>query len=203
MKMADVKSTLSNIRLSKDLWYSRDMVVTLLLCLTAILVVRAMLPVRVDPNLTVVVSKNRTVIQNLNQPRNIETSKEVSVDVLNLANENQFSHPQLGNVGYGANFFADVETQFVIRREGNYRFVVASDDGFSLDINGERLCQFMGQRALSAQTCTVHLEEGEHHFQLAYFQAGGPAGLTVRYGIQGERRLYWFGENSRLMRIKR
>lgn len=203
MNMANIKSRLNNLRLSKDVWCSRDMVLTVFLCLTALLVVRAMLPVRVDANLTVVVSKNRTAIQNLNQPRSIETSKEVSVDVLNLANQNQFIHPKLGNVGYGDNFFADVEARFVIRKEGNYRFVVASDDGFSLDINDERLCQFTGPRALSAQTCNVHLEEGEHHFRLAYYQAGGPAGLTVRYGIQGERRLYWFGESSRLMRIKR
>lgn len=203
MNIAEIKSRLSAVRIPKDLWCSRDFVVTVLLCITAVMVVRAMLPVRVDPNITVVVSQNRTTIQNLNQPRDIENTKKVRLDVLNLANQNQFIHPQLGNVGYGVNFFADVETKFVIRRAGNYRFVVASDDGFALDINGERLCQFTGQRALATQTCTVQLEEGEHHFQLAYFQAGGPAGLTVRYGIQGERRLYWFGENSRLMRIKR
>jgi hypothetical protein len=191
------------ITFNKEKLLTRDTLLTALLVIVVVLSVNAMLPVRVDPNLTEVISKNRAAIRDLHKTRKIETTKTVKMYVLNLHDKNRFLHPKLGDIGFGTNFFADVETQFVVRRAGNYRFVVASDDGFSLRINDRELCSFTGARPIATQTCNVHLAEGEHNFKLSYFQGGGFAGLTVRYGLQNDRRLYWFGEDSSLLRIKR
>lgn len=180
---------------------NKNTLITVLLMLFTVLAVRAMLPVTVDPNLKMVVSKNREPIQNLNQTRNIETSKVVMLDKLNLAHHNRFYHPELGDIGYGDHFFADVEATFEIHKAGSYHFVVASDDGFSLRINGRELCRFLSDRPLTTQRCPVRLAEGEHSFELSYFQAGAHAGLRVQYGLGSNGKLYWFGPDSPLMTI--
>jgi hypothetical protein len=182
-------------------YLTKDTVMTALLCVLAVLILRVMMPVRVDANLEMRVSKNNVPIRHLHQSRDIGMSKVVSLDKLDLARENRFYHPKLGDVGYGQNFFADVQARFRITEPGTYVFVVASDDGFELRINGNEICSYVLDRALTTQRCPIRLEPGAHEFQLSYFQAGGPAGLTVQYGRAGESTLYWFGKDSPFLKL--
>jgi hypothetical protein len=176
--------------LNKNTWLS------IVLAVATLLIVVRVIPASVDPVLKLVISKNRTSIAHLHQPRVIETTKEVMVDVLNIAEHNRFKHPQLGEIGYGNDFFVDIEAPFTVKQTGRYRFIVASDDGFSLAINNRTICEFTGSRPLNKETCYIDLGEGTHKFKLAYYQGYGNAGLTVQYAKTGSNKTYWVGEDS-------
>lgn len=182
-------------------WFNSDTLVTLLLVLAAILIVIRILPPNVDRNLTLNIHKNKVAIEHLNQPRNIEFSKTVVLDKLDLSRGNRFAHAELGDVGFSDNFFAEVESEFQIKQGGEYRFLVASDDGFALAIDGEELCRYTGSRPIRTQVCRVRLEEGAHSFKLRYYQGVGHAGLKVQYRRKGDAELHWFGENSEYLKV--
>lgn len=173
-----------------------DWVLSAMLAVVALFAVAHMLPVSVDPVLRLEIARNRSPIAELHQARDIIQRKVVHVDKLDLARDGRFAHSRLGDIGYGQNFFVDIVSTFQVRKAGSYRFVVASDDGFSLHVDGRQICAFTRDRALTTQTCTVLLDPGKRAFRLAYFQAGGPAGLKVQYGRHGDGTLYWFGQES-------
>lgn len=169
---------------------------SLLLILIASLIVIRLIPPGVDPVLTLIISKNRTNITSISQARDIQVTKEVKVDVLNLAEKSRFMHPVLGELGYGNEFFVDVNATMQVQQAGRYQFFVSSDDGFILTINGKEICRFNGSRPLAAQTCQVNLTEGENQFQLNYYQGYGNAGLKVEYRKADTSKRYWVGQNS-------
>lgn len=181
---------------------NKNTVLSVILLLTCALIINRIIPISVDPILTLVISKNRTTINDINQTRDIETTKEVMVDILNLAEQSRFKHPKLGEIGYAGDFFVDITKKFTVKQAGSYRFIVASDDGFTLKIDDKKLCKFSGIRALATQTCPTALKEGEHTFQLSYFQGYGNAGLKVQYTKDTGNKTYWVGESSPLISFK-
>ncbi len=172
-----------------------------LLLLIALLVIIRITPETVDPVVKVTISKNRISIKNIHQPRDIEFTREVMLDRLELLHKGRFGHPKLGNIAtYSDDFFADVVHQIQVRKAGQYRFLIGSDDGFSLSINGKKLCEHLGDRPYSVQTCNIQLETGIHEFKLSYFQGFGNSGLTVQYAL-GNEKPRWFGDNSANIRF--
>lgn len=188
-------------RFSGERWLTMDTVLTSLLLIVAVLIVVRILPPSVDNNLVMNIHKNKVAIEHLNQPRNIEFSKTVFLDKLDLSRGNRFAHPELGDVGFSDNFFAEVESELQITQGGDYRFLIASDDGFALEIDGEELCRYTGSRPIRTQVCRVHLEEGKHSFKLRYYQGVGHAGLKVQYRRKGDADLHWFGEDSEYLKV--
>lgn len=183
---------------------SRNWLLSGILLAVATLVAYRMLPPRVAPVLMLEITRNVVPIQHLDQPRSPLARKIVHVDVLDLARDGRFAHPRLGDIGYGEHFFVDLDLSFEVVAGGDYRFVVASDDGFELRIDDDQpLCGFATVRELVTQTCPVRLARGEHRLRLRYFQADGEAGLSVRYNRQGERRMHWLGQDSRHIRFRR
>lgn len=156
----------------------------------------AMWPVRVAPVLRLKLERNAVTIGHLDQPRRVVESREQFVDRLDLSRGGRLHHAVLGDIGYADHFFLSVRKRFTVRESGDYRFLVGSDDGFSLRIDNRPLCADPRPRALSLQTCGIRLDRGVHEFALDYFQGAGPSGLTVQYGRQGQNRVFWFGENS-------
>lgn len=179
----------------KTLFNKNSLLSFILLLISALIVIR-IIPVSVDPVLKLVISKNKVSINHINQARNIESTKEVMVDILNLSDQNRFKHPRLGELGYGDDFFVDIDAAFTVKEAGRYQFIVGSDDGFSLAIDGKALCNYPGSRPLGSQTCNIRLKEGQHNFKLSYYQGYGHAGLKVQYKKAGTSTLYWVGENS-------
>lgn len=186
----------------RQLTFDKNWTLSLLLALVCVLIVVRIMPERVDPVIKLVISKNRVNIQNIHQARDIESTKEVMVDILNLAEHNRFKHPKLGEIGFDSNFFVDIDLPFTVTQGGRHQFIVASDDGFSLSIDGKQLCQFPGSRPLGNQTCNVNLSPGEHRFQLAYYQGYGHAGLRVQHRKVSSGKTYWVGENSASLRFR-
>lgn len=199
MSSKDKKRVVDRFNLER--WLTQDTALSCVLVIVLLFIIVRILPTSVDNNLSMSVHKNKVAIEHLNQPRNLEFSKTVFLDKLDLSRDNRFAHPELGDIGFSENFFADVETEFEILQRGDYRFLVASDDGFALEINGEELCRFTRNRPIRSQVCRVRLEEGKHKFKLRYYQGVGHAGLKVQYRRQGDADLHWFGEDSEYLEI--
>lgn len=156
-------------------------------------------PAIVDEVFELQIHKNKVPIKSVDQKRDISQSKTVWVDKLMLKDGARLIHPKLGAIGFSDSFFIDVESDFTVKKSGVYYFIPGSDDGFSLDVDGKRLCAFVKDRPYSTQRCRIELDEGEHSFKLSYFQGGGLSGLTLAYQFKGDRKRRWFGENSRYL----
>lgn len=180
-------------------WINKNTILSSLLLLVALAIVIRITPPFVPKVIELEISQNRQPIGHIEQDRDIEHSRSVWVDRLDLFARNQLRHARLGQVGYTYNFFVDIEHEFEVKQAGRYRFIVGSDDGFILQVNGNELCRFNRDRAYVKQTCYAQLTEGTHEFMMNYFQAGGGAGLTVEYMLVGESRTFFFGEDSEFM----
>jgi hypothetical protein len=177
-------------------YINKNTVFSALLALILVLIAVRITPVHVDQVVKVVITKNATSIGNIHQERNISTTKEVMVDRLNLLDKSRFSHPKLGNIANVTDdFFVDVDHSIKITKADNYRFMIGSDDGFSLSIDNKLLCEHQTDRPYSVQACMIFLTEGTHQFHLSYFQGFGNSGLTVEYA-RGDEKQHWFGDDS-------
>lgn len=176
---------------------TKNSVLSVLLGLLIIAVLFRITPAYVDPVIKLVISKNRATITNIHQPRDIELTKEAMVDKLDLADKNKFRHPKLGELGYTNDFFVDVNHEITVKKEGEYRFYVSSDDGFSLNIDGKMLCEHVRDRPLTTQSCLTRLSVGKHQVNLVYFQGFGNAGLRVEYASTKDDDMHTFGEDSK------
>ncbi len=182
----------------------KDSVLTVLLLIVGGLLAHAMWPVRVAPVLRLKLERNASPIGHLDQTRTIVESRDVFVDRLDLSHGGRLRHAELGDIGddgYRENLFLGVRKRFDVLVAGDYRFLIGSDDGFSLRVDNRPLCADPRPRALSVQTCGIRLEPGAHEFALDYFQGSGPSGLTVQYGRQNQSANFWFGDDSPYFRF--
>lgn len=173
-----------------------------LLAFFFVVIIYRVTPPSVDEVLELVFSKNRGHIANIDQPRSISETRNFMIDRLKLRERNLLSHPKLGAmVPWHDDFYVDMTTVFEVKNTDTYYFMVGSDDGFKLQVDGRELCKFPGDRAYVEQRCSARLSEGKHTLVLNYFQGYGHSGLTLQYrkGNDGKQR-YW-GEESRDIKI--
>ncbi|AQT60651.1 serine protease [Cellvibrio sp. PSBB023] len=187
--------------INKATLLNKNSIFTALIIVVAILILVRIAPVTVDPVVKLVISKNRVSIGNIYQPRDIEFTREVMVDRLNLLEKSRFSHPKLGNIAtYSDDFFVDVNHTITIKQADTYRFLMGSDDGFSLRIDGKLICEHLSDRPYSVQVCMTHLSEGQHQVSMSYFQGFGNSGFTVQYA-RGDEKPNWFGDDSKSVKF--
>ncbi|UTF61494.1 PA14 domain-containing protein [Gilvimarinus sp. DA14] len=174
---------------------SKNTIFSLLLFICALLIIVRVIPPSVDENLALVLSKSRSNITNINHSRNISDTRTVMIDKVELNQDNRFKHPVLGVLGWTEDFYADIESRFRVTEKGRYRFMVGSDDGFSLKIDNKRLCQYPKDRPFSKQSCYRLLDVGEHTLTLSYFQGFGNSGLTLEAGLANGAKPKFWGED--------
>lgn len=180
-------------------YLNKNWAFSLLWVVVVALILHRIIPPSVDKVVKLVITKNSVSIGNINQPRNVQLTKIVWVDKLNLRVKERFSHPKLGNIaGYTDDFFVDVDHEIKALKSGQYRFMVGSDDGFNLSVDGKKLCEYPADRPYSVQACFVQLSPGKHQVHISYFQGYGNSGLTVQYAFANDPE-HWFGEDSASM----
>jgi len=70
----------------------------------------------------------------------------------------------------------------MIKRGGNYKFYVSSDDGSNLYIDDKRTVRNDGLHAYRSRFGTVKgVDVGQHKLRLEYFESGGSAGCLLRW----------------------
>ena len=176
---------------------NKNSVFSALLALVITLILVRITPVHVDQVIKVVISKNSSSIGNIYQPRNVSNTKEVMVDKLDLLYKGRFGHAKLGNIADASDdFFVDVDHTISVSKADNYRFLMGSDDGFSLVVDNNLLCEHLGDRPYTVQPCMMFLKEGKHQIHISYYQGYGNSGFTVEYA-RADDKPRWFGEDSK------
>ncbi len=181
----------------KAIPFNKNIVFSVLLAVIVFAIVNRIIPPHVSPVFDVLISKNRSAITDIHQARDIEISKTVKVDVIDLADKSRFRHSKLGDLGYANDFFVDIDAPFTVKKAGGYIFYVGSDDGFALSIDDKQICEWTHDRPLTVDQCRISLSEGNHKFKLSYFQGFGNAGLTMSYSLGGDGKQYLAGDDSR------
>lgn len=145
---------------------------------------------------TVTISQNDGGLSTLTSKKKIISTQQIDVDKLVFPEGSMLEHSQYGKLGFVQDFFIDAQTVMVVRQTATYRFEIRSDDGFSLNIDGRRVCAFPGNRPMNTTTCNHRLSAGKHLLKLAYFQGGGPMGLEAHYRVSDETEGHFIGEKS-------
>ena len=183
----------------KSIPFNKNTVFSVLLAIIVVAIINRITPPYVDDVFNVVISKNRTTITDIHQVRDIEMTKIVKVDRIDLADKSRFRHAKLGDIGYSGDFFVDIDAPFRVKKAGEYIFYVGSDDGFVFSVDSKKICEWTQDRPLTTDTCNVNLSAGEHSFKLVYFQGYGNAGLTMSYAFATDSTQYAAGDNSRYL----
>ncbi|RYY01274.1 MAG: serine protease [Gammaproteobacteria bacterium] len=181
----------------KAIPFNKNIVFSILLALIVFAIVNRIVPPHVSQVFDVVISKNRVGITDIHQARDIEMTKTVKIDRINLADKSRFRHPKLGDIGYSGDFFVDIDAPFTVKKPGDYIFFLGSDDGFAFSVDGKQLCEWTHDRPLTVDPCRVNLTEGKHTFKLVYFQGYGNAGLTMAYAFATDGKQYLAGDDSK------
>lgn len=155
-----------------------------------------------EGNIKVVITQQKDGISNIDTPRSISSKKTFHVTTINFPQTRVLKHKDLGETGYSSNFFIDASVVMEVKSEGDYEFMVSSDDGFRLKIDNKAMCEHPGDRPMAATSCRVHLSKRNHLFALSYWQGGGPLGLIVKYKKIGTSRQYYVGDDSKEIRFK-
>lgn len=141
------------------------------------------------------IQKQKGNIKTIDTVKKIAYSKSFKIDKLIFPHTNALYHKQHGKLGFTHNFFIVARTQIDVLEKGWYRFIVHSDDGFRMKIDDKFLCEHTKDRAYSKSVCDAILTKGTHKLKFEYFQAGGPLGFHVEYGLNGKN-LYTLGNDS-------
>lgn len=181
----------------------KNTVLSVILAAAAVAIVLRITPEFVQPNMKADIYKNKTDIRSIHQSRDTTHSKTVKLDKVDLERGRRLAHPVLGEFAFVDHFFMDIKARITVRVGGAYHFVIGSDDGFALYVDGELICEHTGDRPMSYDTCNVRLDEGEHTIKLSYFQGFGQSGLRATYAHKPDRAdSYFVGEDSRYMEFR-
>jgi hypothetical protein len=181
----------------KTIPFNRNIVFSVLLAVVTYAIVNRIIPPHVDPVFDIVISKNRASITDIHQARDVEISRTVQVDVIDLADKSRFRHSKLGDLGYANDFFVDIDAPFTVKKSGDYIFHLGSDDGFVFSVDGKKICEWTHDRPFTVDPCRINLNEGKHTFKLGYFQGFGNAGLTMSYAFATDGKQYLAGDDSK------
>ena len=181
--------------------FNKNIVFSLLLAIVIGAILNRITPAHVTPVFNLVISKNRVGITDIHQPRDIEMSKTVKVDRIDLADKSRFRHKKLGDIGYSGDFFVDIDAPFIVKKAGEYTFYLGSDDGFIFSVDGKQLCEWTHDRPLTTDACHVKLTEGAHNFKLVYFQGYGNAGLVMSYAFTSDGKQFIAGDDSKYLKF--
>lgn len=138
-------------------------------------------------NIDVTILKPNQSIQDLNHFGKIIDQKQFAFDHLSFPLGEELFHQNTGYLGYRQDFLLHARTELNVLQEGNYTFIVDSDDGFSLTLNQQPICEHIDGRAMQSSVCEVFLSKGKQFFELKYFQGFGKLGLRVSYETESEQ----------------
>jgi hypothetical protein len=101
---------------------------------------------------------------------------------LNWPNTSRPFHPQVR----ADRFALRARGSFVIPHDGLWTFFVGSDEGITLDINGQRVISADRLQTYSLNSGAVLLTSGSHTFELRYFERTGANALVLYWQGPGE-----------------
>jgi hypothetical protein len=122
-----------------------------------------------------------TRITTLDQEATTVRSNTFFIDTVDFPDGSEFRHTRLGSLHFSRDFFTTVEGEFDVLTAGEYRFIVASDDGFRLTIGETMVSEFTNDRPMTETEGRISLARGRHSFVIRHFQGFGGVGLQAWY----------------------
>lgn len=150
----------------------------------------------------VILTKNREAISTITNARNADFSLMFRVSSVNFPEGPELVHPDRGPLGFQNDFYLDLDTVMLVKKEGSYVISIASDDGFRLFLNNNLVGEYISNRPFTTNAYTVYMKEGTYPFRLEYYQGFGRLGLAAVYQYLGENRTYLIGRNSPNIRFR-
>ncbi len=145
--------------------------------------------------------KQKGNIKRLADPQNIDFEVNYRIPTVDFVEGTELYHKKLGPLGFQNDFFLDITSKFIVLKEGNYEFSIASDDGFQFWVNDNLIGEFLDNRSLATNQFSLYLKPGDYSFRIYYYQGYGRMGLYAGYKYTGDNRYYIVGENSPFMRF--
>lgn len=156
---------------------------------------------QVERNLPLTITQNALPIRKLDQRRMVAATARFMTDRMDFPDSYGLRHPLLGELGWDQHFFIDTEANFNVEIPGLYEFLVYSDDGARLIIDGQTVSEFVGRRAIGESAGSVFLDKGVHSMKLAYFQNEGSCGLKAIYRHRDfPAQRFFVGQDSPLLK---
>jgi len=118
------------------------------------------------------------------QGKGVPSFRGKSSNVLRRVNNVNYRNTQSAWKGFTQkdNFAVRWTGVVMIKRGGNYKFYVSSDDGSNLYIDDKRTVRNDGLHAYRSRFGTVKgVDVGQHKLRLEYFESGGSAGCLLRW----------------------
>jgi len=150
----------------------------------------------------VTLNAQTTPITNLNQPPD-ETPSQTNtflIDTVDFPGGNLLRHERLGEFQFSRDFFTRIDGEFEVLTAGDYKFIVSSDDGFRLTIDGNVISEFTNDRPMAETEAGIALSKGRHSFTIQHFQGYGQLGLQAWYSGPACERLL-IGKHSSCLRF--
>ncbi len=157
----------------------------------------------VDQDIKMVISQNKSGLRTLDDPRDIVSTKELYKKRLEFFDGSILRDSEYGKLGYRSNFFIDFDVDLEILKSAEYLFRISSDDGFRLFIDGSMLCEFVTDRPVESDVCSIYLTKGTHVFRLNYFQGAGNLGLRAELKAADQDEYALVGEDSDYVEYRR
>jgi len=154
-----------------------------------------------DTNITVKIIKQKGNIKDLNTPIRQVYIKKIEIDTLKFPPKRVLWHHIYGDLGVANNFFMDIKTDVVLKKDALILFAIGSDDGFRLSIDSKEICSHIKNRAFAYTKCIKKIKKGKHKLHIFYYQGYGPMGLIAYYSIKHNR--YLVGKDSKYLSFKR
>ena len=154
-----------------------------------------------DTNITVKIIKQKGVVKDLNTPVKQMYSKKIEIDTIKFPVKRVLWHHIYGNLGVANNFFMDIKTDIVLKKDAVISFAIGSDDGFRLSIDSNEVCSHIKNRAFAYTKCSKKVKKGKHKLHIFYYQGYGPMGLIAYYAVNHDRHL--IGEDSKYLSFKK
>ncbi|SMC10174.1 PA14 domain-containing protein [Nitratiruptor tergarcus DSM 16512] len=122
---------------------------------------------------------------------------------------NELKHPTYGYLGYKKNFVMRIDGDFLLSKDAPLKFVLYSDDGVRLVIDGKNVLEFLQNRPFGKSEGIIYLKKGKHHLHIDYFQGYGQLGLVGYYAvlnglkqiISDNNSLKLLGNNSQIIKF--
>jgi len=108
-------------------------------------------------------------------------SEVLWIDKLYFPLGNELYYPTYGYLGYKRNFIIYFDSYIESLKEQNVTFVVYSDDGFRLSIDGSVIGEYPKDRPYRRSVVVTTLSKGKHHIRIKYFQGYGQLGIKVQF----------------------
>jgi len=123
------------------------------------------------------------------------------VDKILFPKGDELRYPSYGYLGYRHDFKMFIDGDFILTKSSPVKFIIYSDDGVRLSIDGKKILEFLDDRPFRKSEGEIFLQKGKHHLHIDYFQGYGQLGLVGYYQLDYKRTL--LGQNMPQMKFLR